>query len=462
MRNTARWLVLASVIGWFGSGARGADERVEAMKTAKASADGALAVLRMEVKNQADSRTFSGMAICIDHEQGIFMTLAVPTGVRTENIASCELLVPGGSEVRVGSKLLGVEPTTRLAFIKVEELDKHSWKSVQFSASARLETGQTVASAGLMTGVPGLPVYVGAANFSADMRMPNHLAYVTGGTLTGTCSPVFNADGRAIGIVGPQLPLPYSTNTRRGESRLLLKSQDASYFFTPVDEFAWVLRDIPTEGKTRRPPWLGVHSLKAVDPEGDQAEVGIETGKVIPNQPAARAGIEAGDVIIAVNGEPIEKLPSPRHTSQEFNRMLMRKRVGEEVSLTVLRDGSRKEFKVTLRPLPQTADEAPQQFLGPLGVLVREKIMLDRYLDEGPTADVDGLIVVGVMRNSPAQAGGLFAQDVITHVGDVAVETIAEISAEVGKALQQYGVVRLTVRRGEDEVKVVVRPPARR
>ncbi|MFP4052279.1 MAG: PDZ domain-containing protein [Phycisphaerae bacterium] len=435
-----------------------ADATSDALAKISKKTDGAVAMLAVTIKTQLDTRAAGGPAICIDAQRGIFLTTALSPGLRSEDVQKCELAVSGTGK-RIKGKLLGIDPGTGLGF--VEATEKHDWKEIQFSAKSGLEMGDKVVSAGLMLNVPSFPTFLGTGYVGAKLRLPDHLIYVTGGSLTSVCSPVFSMDGRAIGIVGRQLFMDYQTATRRGPVALPLKGTNATSFFVPVEEFVDVLTNIPTGGKTRRLSWLGVNTFKPVASEDAGGKVAVEIGQVIPDQPAAKAGLQEGDVIVGVDGKGLEELGTPKLTMQNFVRDLTRMSAGSTVKFTVLRGTETKEYPVKLAVMPKTRAEAKRYINKEIGLAIREKVMLDKYLDDSPTADVEGLVVINLGKGMAAQAAGVLPGDVITHVGEQKVSTVDAFTQLLEQDLAQTGVTQFTIRRGDGVVKPVIRPVKR-
>jgi serine protease Do len=460
MKKTA--LVFAAVALVL-SGVASGDATSDALKAVAKKVDGATALVSVTIKTQVESRRVGGPAICIDAKQAVFLTTALNPGLRSEDVQKAELIVPGKDAKQIKAKLLGIDPATGLGFVQATE--KHTWKQIEFVAKSGLEAGEQVVSAGLMVDVPSAPIYTGTGYVSAQLRLPDRLVYVTGGSLTSVCSPVFTMDGKAVGIVGRQLFMNYQTATRRGSMRLPLKGTSSTSFFVPVEEFVDVLRNIPSGGKARRLSWLGVNTFKPVPPEELDGKTGVEVDQVIPNQPAAEAGLKEGDIIVAMDGESLEQLGTPKLTMQNFVRETTRMSSGKTLKLTVLRDGGERVIPVKLASMPKTRAEAKRYFDKKIGLGVREKVMLDKYLDDSPTADVDGLVVLGVAKGSAAQASGIHGGDVITHVatsqGEVSVSSVDKLMQLISRELSRSGVVKFVIRRGEGTIRRTVRPVAR-
>ncbi|MCD6304090.1 MAG: PDZ domain-containing protein [Planctomycetes bacterium] len=427
---------------------------------------GSLAVLRYTVALETGNRTAMGQAICVDNPQqmGIFLTTALDPRMSAEMLKDFQLVLPGVEGKTIKAKFLGVDPWTGLGFVQATE--KHDWQVVQFARTSGLKLGDQVASIGLMMGEPSHPVYVGTAYVSAKLRVPGELIYVTGGRLTSTCSPVFAADGRAIGIVGRQLFLGYQMPSRRGMVTMRLRNQQESAFFTPVEEFAHVLEKgkMPTGGKVARLPWMGINKFEAVGQELaailNLKEPAVKIDQVIPNQPAAKAGLSNRDIIIAFNGQPLEKLATPDLTVRNFVRTLMRMSPGDTIKLKVISGRQTKDVSVTLAEMPTRPSEAKRYFNKALGLLVREKVMLDEYLDKSEAAKVPGLIVLGIVKASPAATAGLRGGDVITNVNNQPINTVSTFSQIVEKSLasSRSAPINFLVRRGNEAQVITVKP----
>jgi len=426
---------------------------------------GALVAVHYTADLETGSREVEGQGICITPD-GVFLTTALDPRMPVESLKDFQLILSGVNGKKIKAKLLGVDPWTGLGFVKANE--PHTWQVIQFSASSNLQLGQQVSSVGLMAGDPARPVYLGTAFVSAILRVPGDLVYLTGGRLTGTCSPVFTDDGRAIGIVGRQLPLGYQAQvlTKRGPAPMAMRLQSSqeTAFFTPVEEFVHVLREPPSDGKVGRLPWMGVNKFEPVGTE--LAEIlkldkpAVKIDEVIPNQPAAQAGLADLDIIVEVNGKPIEEMATPELSVRNFVRELMRMKTGDKLKLKVLSGRETKDITVTLGDMPMRPSEAKRYFNRAIGLLVREKVMLDEFLDKDEDAKVPGLLVVGMAQGSAAVAAGLQGGDVITNVNNQPVKTIQVFQQIVEKSLATSGTapINFLVRRGTQAQVITVTP----
>jgi len=441
-----------------------ADERQEVLQNIFKQASGAIAVVRCTVEGDLGNTTIAGQGICIGHdrERGLFITLAMGPRTQTDSIKDLRLTVPGLGGKDFPAELLGIDPETGIAFLRVGQARR--WNVVQFASKAAVSPGQQVVSVGLMSESVGSVPYLGDARVSGILRVPEKQVYVTAGRLTNTGSPVFAADGRAIGIIGRQVPLSYTMGTDRGPVHVMMLGDQEAAFFLAVDEFAHVLdkEKIPSSPKqVRRLPWLGVGDFSGVGK--DQADAmklkrpGVMIDRVFAGQPAYKAGLRDRDVIVEMNGGSIEQLGTAALTVQNFLRQLLRKRSGEEITLTVFSGGRSRTVSVTLAPMPKQPYEAKRYGNNKLGLAVREKVAMDDYVSQGTAAKVQGLLVILVARQGPAAAAGLQAGDVVVAADDQQVQTVERFEQVVQAASDRA--LNLRVLRGDRTRVVIIKPP---
>jgi len=428
----------------------------------------ALAIFNCTFQSELAKQTFVGQAICIGTDnrgRGLFMALTLNPRMTPATLSDFSLTPPGANARKIKATLLGIDPELNIAFVRASE--KYDWQVVKFAPSSNLSTGRQVTSIGLIPGDPAHTPYVGTAYISAVQRTPRRLVLVTGGKLTRICSPVFGPDGRAIGIISQQLYANYQMMMNRKTMNVGLNNMQETNYFLPVEEFTHVLKSIPMNGKKRKLPWLGVIRIEGVSKELASAmklnRPGVMIDRIVPNFPAAKAGLKNRDVIVEVNGKGLEKLATPDLTARNLLVQLLRFKVGDTVTLTILRSGKTLQTKVKLTAMPKTALEANRYYNRLLGFVVREKVMLDEYADRRGSANVQGLIVVIVGRGTAASGGGLRRDDIITNVNAQAVDTVEAFRKAVETAMERNPdkAINLMIRRGDQNQAVAIQPPSR-
>ena len=224
--------------------------------------------------------------------------------------------------------------------------------------------------------------------------------------------PLFNLQGQVIGI------------------NSMIYSQTGGFqglsFAIPIDEAMRVKDELVKTGHVSRGR-LGV-AVQAVnqtlaDSFGLQKPAGALVSSVDPGGPAAKAGLQAGDVILGVNGAPV-------NNSSELPSQIAAMKPGTKATLDVWRDKSKKQVTVTLASLSDTkvADaSAGAAEPGRLGVTVRALTPQERNGTAG-----HGLLVQ--QASGPAASAGIQPGDVILAVNGRAVTSPDQLRQIIAKS----------------------------
>ncbi|HEY6099797.1 MAG TPA: PDZ domain-containing protein, partial [Anaeromyxobacter sp.] len=181
---------------------------------------------------------------------------------------------------------------------------------------------------------------------------------------------------------------------------------------------------------------------------------------VVPRGPAAKAGVLAGDIVVALNGKSVE-------SAGQLTREVALVPPGEQVKLEVLRKGNEKKqlaFKVAQRP----EDEAQAKAGGDeeegggekgnkspkLGVSLAPLTQaLAREL--GVSTGEEGVVVTDVVDGGPAQRAGLRRGDILMEVNRQPVKKPEDVAAAIGK-MKEGQMALLRIRRGEGTAFIAV------
>jgi len=223
----------------------------------------------------------------------------------------------------------------------------------------------------------------------------------------------------------------------------------------PADLARAVAEELLRHGQVRR-SWLGLDVqplLKAAEGRG-----ALVSG-VVPGSPAERAGLRPGDVLLALQGEPVdihhlEELPA-------FNRRVLGVPVGTRVELSYLRDG--RPQRATAETVERGAAQGGEVELSSLGLTARELTLLAAR--ERRREPRSGVLVTGLRPGGPASEAkpALRPDDVVVSVSDRPVRTVAELSEAVAQAAagQARPAVVVGFERQGQALLTVVRPGAR-
>jgi Do/DeqQ family serine protease len=233
------------------------------------------------------------------------------------------------------AKLIGQDPYTDLALIKIDEVDL---TAMQFGSSDDLKLGEWV----LAVGNPfNLTSTVTAGIISAKARnlglMRNTMSIESFLQTDAAVNPG-NSGGALVDTKGQLVGINTAIESRTG-------SYSGYSFAIPVTIVKKVIGDLKEFGQVQR-ALMGV-SIRNID--GDLAEAnglesteGVYVSNVSSEGGASEAGIKSGDVIIDINGKEV-------NSSSSLQEQVSRYNPGDKITVLVKRDGKKKQFNVILR-----------------------------------------------------------------------------------------------------------------
>ncbi len=196
--------------------------------------------------------------------------------------------------------------------------------------------------------------------------------------------------------------------------------------------------------------WLGV-SIQDVDQNTAKAldlpkSKGALVASVRPGEPADKAGIQVGDVIISVQGNSISD-------ADELTRVIGEMSPGQEINISLWRNGKIKKVtvKLGLRDLDKQAakdkeEESAKKML--LGMQVRE--LTEKEARSLNLNTANGLVVLGIKQGSPAAKGNIQRGDVILRANHRAVASREELKQIIEKAQDKQVLMLFINRRGQN------------
>jgi serine protease Do len=205
-------------------------------------------------------------------------------------------------------------------------------------------------------------------------------------------------------------------------------------FAIPADTVKGVIAQLRDKGSVSR-GWIGVQiqpvTADIADSLGLKKAAGALVSEPQHESPAAKAGIQSGDVITSLDGTPV-------HDARELARRIGAMNPGATVKLGLFHEGQERTVTLTLGTLPnekQAANEPTQH-----QVPDNDVPKLGLTLAPGSKAagsDGKGVVITAIDPNGPAADHGFQVGDVILDVGGKAVSTPSDVRAQVAEARKE-------------------------
>ncbi len=351
-------------------------------------------------------------------------------------------VVEGATEIEVvladkrsfRAKVVGTDDKTDLAVLRLQG-DVSSLEPLPIGDSDSLRLGETVLAIGNPFGL-GHTVTEGivSAKGRANIGITDYEDFIQ----TDAAINPGNSGGALVNLRGELVGINTAILSKTG-------SYAGIGFAIPSNMARRIMTSILEHGHVTR-GWLGVY-IQDVTPEMAEAlgldhPTGALVSDVSPNSPAQRAGLQPGDVILALDGKPVD---SAGHLRNE----VASRGSGAKVDLEVLRDNKKIHVGVVLGTLPSEAGAGKSRGEGgETGLAGLRVAPLDRDLREqfGISDDVrHGLVVLQVEPGSPADEAGLRPGDVLVAAGKHRLRTEDDLRA----AVRRHRTILLRVHRGD-------------
>jgi serine protease Do len=319
-------------------------------------------------------------------------------------------------------KVVGVDPATDLAVVKI---DGKNLPAVKFADSDASMVGQWVVAIGSPF---GLDYTVTAGVLSAKGRGGLGANEIEDYLQTDASINPGNSGGPLVNLQGEVL----------GVNTMIIGHASGIGFAIPSNLARKVGLELLKNGDVSR-AWIGV-TYQELTPElassfGVQRTRGALVNEVMPNGPAAKAGLRSGDIVLEIQGREIKE-------GKDLMRAVLLYPVGEKLSVTVLRDGQPQKLTVTTAERPDSRETKlgaakgkqrnnqvrPSSATGvELAALTPEIARRLGYSGPG------GVVVADVASGSPAERAGLMRGDVIEEIDRKQVTTEKQIEDALAK-----------------------------
>ena len=383
----------------------------------------------------------AGSGVIVDRDGYIITNAHVVRGAQRLRIeiplaaTGQSIVQPRGRTVR--GEIIGIDLETDLAVIKVNE---RNLPALAFGDSDQMKPGQIVMAFGSPLGLRNSVSLGVVSAIGRQLEPESPMVYVqTDAAISSGSSggPLVDLRGQVVGI-----------NTLNVSQT---GGNEGLGFAAPSNIVRTVYEQIKKHGRVRRGD-IGVRA-QTVTPVLSAGlklprDHGVILSDVMPGSPAAVAGLRPGDLVLAVEGKPME---NGRHLQITLYRYF----VGDVVALEIVRDGTTMKVPVSMAERPDSIDDLsgtidPRENLvsrlGILGVNLNEQIAEAIGIVRVRTGVVVVTTVAGAI---DSREGGLAPSDVVYAVNRTPVSGLAELRAALDKLKTGDPVVLQLERAGE-------------
>jgi Do/DeqQ family serine protease len=369
--------------------------------------------------------------------------LVDPSGLIVTNVH----VIEGADDVKVSladkrefeASVVLKDSRSDLAILRIKDAHER-FPSLEFANSDALEVGDVVLAIGNPFGV-GQTVTHGIVSALArtQVGITDYQFFIQ----TDAAINPGNSGGALVDLSGKLVGINTAIFSRSGGSQ-------GVGFAIPANMVQVVVASAKSGGSVVKRPWLGA-KLQPVTAEIAESlnvkrPAGALIASVYPASPALRAGLKPGDVIVAVDGQPVDD-------PNAFDYRFATKPLGGSVRLGVMRGGKETAAMVALQTAPDTPrDEvtirARSPFFGAKVANLSPALVDELHLD----TMIDGVAIVDVDDGSIARNVGFQRGDVVRSVNGEAIAKTRDLVKATEKELQVW---RITIVRAGQQMSVV-------
>ncbi len=351
-----------------------------------------------------------------------------------------EIIVRFSDRNELVATVLGSDERSDVALLKVEAT---GLKAVKLGDSTQLKVGEWVLAIGSPFGFDHSATAGIVSALGRSLPSDSYVPFIQTDVAINpgnSGGPLFNLEGEVIGI-NSQI---YSrTGGFMGLS-----------FAIPMDVAMDVVAQIKSQGYVSR-GWLGVViqdvTRELAESFGLKKPHGALISKVLPDSPAAKAGFEAGDVILKFDGKKVSM-------SSDLPPIVGRTKIGKSVSVVVMRNNKHKTINVAVEQLPESEDLAQKGDTS--GRLIDERLAIEiENLSDDQREELGiaegGVLVVNVEQGA-ALDSGIRRGDVIMTLNNQKVSNAKQF-LDLAKDLPENKAVPILIQRRQGAIFLALR-----
>jgi Do/DeqQ family serine protease len=367
-----------------------------------------------------------------------------PSGLVVTNVH----VIEGADEVKVSlsdkrefeAEIVLKDPHSDLAVLRLKDTHER-FPTLDFANSDELQVGDVVLAIGNPFGV-GQTVTHGIISALArtQVGITDYQFFIQ----TDAAINPGNSGGALVDMTGKLAGINTAIFSRSGGSQGI-------GFAIPANMVRVVVASAKSGGKAVKRPWLGAR-LQAVTPEiaetlGLRLPSGALVANVVPNSPAARAGLKLSDLIVAIDGQVVDD-------PNAFDYRFATRPLGGAAQIDVQRGGKTIKLTVPLETAPDTGRNeivltGRSPFQGAKVANISPAVADELHLD----ADTEGVVVIDLANGGLAASVGFQKGDIITAVNNQKIAKTSDLDKATHESARLW---RITVVRGGQQINVTL------
>ncbi len=357
-------------------------------------------------EREAPSRQGSGSGVIISTDGYIVTNNHVVDNAN-------EVLVTLNDRRSYNATVIGVDPSTDVALIKIDE---KNLPIIEFADSDRVKVGQWAVAVGNPFSLSSTVTAGIVSATSRNINIMQDRTPIESFIQTDAAVNRGNSGGALVNLQGNLIGINTAIASPTG-------SYSGYAFAIPSNIVNKVVADLKEFGVVQR-GFIGAMirdvSNDLAKEKGLSSTIGIYVDSLTSNSAAGEAGIKSGDIIVSVDGQTV-------NTSPELLEKIGRHRPGDQVAITVLRSGKEKEVMVTLKNREGNTDRVTKRIVSDLASVLGAQFETISK-EEADKFEIDGGVkVAGLGRGKLAQETDIKAGFIITKVNRQKVTSAAQL-----------------------------------
>jgi serine protease Do len=333
---------------------------------------GTVVAVNYTIEREIDRQRSNAVGLVVDDE-GLIVLLssAFPDWLPVDRVTGLEVQLPRSRGERFTAEYLGQDYLNGWHYVRAAPEAWGRMRSIRSFPVAVPRVGEILWGVCLTDETLDFMPYFRDGRLSAAQAFPLLTGFLTADVAT-PGGPVFDRRGHFAGWAGLANPVEREMWIAGEVYRVNLRNNIESHAFLFAEEFLAQLGRLPPAPDAGPRPWLGVAGLQPLDRDtaeflGLEDQGAVVVSEILPGSPAAAAGFQPRDIVVAVEGERLRRFKPDSVVQVALERAIRGTAVGQSMNFTVVRGEEELDLTATLAQGPTPVREAAREYFPSLG-----------------------------------------------------------------------------------------------